>query len=247
MINGLIQEVVAGFVLLAFGSGATYLWAKFRAATQKWNRKITMFHVIKFRQESEGHLPYYQRQNLSALAAGAEIDPQDVFDESIGVTIATSNYKHRLCELKASSIGSADCYRVMPVDKGMWNDSNFIQREQFSGFTVGAGVDDEQLGFVMTRWNGLQSGDWRYGTTAEYDGQEVTLLLDFSRIPNHEQIFEAVEARLKPVDGECERETLSRVNVGPGVYRWTKVCEHAGDLLLATFDVRPESIVDTGK
>ncbi|MEM9373435.1 MAG: hypothetical protein AAGA55_07310 [Planctomycetota bacterium] len=246
MLEKIASDFFVGIVAAALGAIFLKSIQIYRAIRTTRYQKTTCFVVTKFRSEDAGHQPFYVRENESLAQHGVEADPVPVYNECYSYTVASTNKPTHMKPMRASTDGQAQIFRVFPITDSMWNDRNFTDRKTASSFTIESEHPGTVLGHAMTRWNGIKGRHSDYGTTAEYEHQLVTLIVDFTLIPNHAAIFQNVQCRFEPSSPGGAAVTLPRMDIAPGKYAWTHTSQQSGDVLRATFDIDPSAVTDCG-
>lgn len=239
MLQSFLSEIVVGLFVFAMTALAAYSRSKYKELSKKTYSKLTIFHITRYRSKALGHTPYYTREHQTAEQSGLSLEAEPVFDETVSMTLAVSNFKHVLRPLRCGTDGHADCYRIAPDDDSLWIDHNFNDKKNPSSYLVQMNDPGNVLALSMTRWNGLQDNNAEYGTTAEYAGQHVSLMIDVTHVPNHEKLFRHFAGYYEPSERTTAPVALPRTDLAKGVYRWSYTCAHPGDVIRVKFEIDP--------
>jgi hypothetical protein len=129
------------------------------------------------------------------------------------------SHREKLEPVRLSSSGIVDAIQILPVlDRDA--DNHPHTRDSAKVFTFSHTEPSTQLAAVGTMINGLQDEkEWWYGTTAQYDGQTLLLIVDFTSLPYEQSPIAGVTSQL-----ERNRVVIPKQSVEP---QWFE--DHVGD------------------
>ena len=177
MINEFIISIVSGWVGAALAYIAIKTYTKHKATFDKKHSKFTYFRIIRLRNRERGDQPYYVRHHHT-------INIQEpVFDETWSLNGSQCNRQEVLEPIRLSSKGIVDAIQIFPT-LSRDADNHPHSRESANLFIFSCSKPTDRIAAVGTMINGMQvQEDWWYGTTSQYEGQDLVLILDFSGLP----------------------------------------------------------------
>src|SRR5262249_52439299 len=148
--------------------------------------------------------------------------------------------------VRITSSGIVDAIQIMPVlDRDA--DNHPHTRDDAKMFTFSHPDPSTQLAAVGTLINGLQTSDnWWYGTTAQYDGQTLLLILDFTSLPYEtcpvNNVTSVLERDRKTVLKESVAQQWFEDHVGPDLFYLRFKNAKKGDVIKFTFTIDIDAI-----
>ena len=198
-------NLVAAFIytVLVFGAGRFLFYYRHRF-TKEYS-KITYYRVIRLRFRDRDDTPYYIRHHHTIK------DISDaVFDETWVLNGMQCTRPEKLEPVRITSSGIVDAVQIMPVLSGSV-DPYPHARDNATMFMFAHPEPSTQLVAVGTLINGLQTSDnWWYGTSAQYDGQTLLLILDFTSLPFETCPVRDVRSVLERDGKTVRKETVSQ-------------------------------------
>lgn len=226
----LLINLLAALICTAFGFAVSRVWAAYRRRFSKQYVKFTYYRVVRLRFQDRGDAPYYRRQHHTLEGVS-----DAVYDETWVLNGAQCTHRERLSPVAITSSGLVDAIQIMPVlDRNA--DNHPHTRYDARSFRFSHPDPTTHLAAVGTLVNGLQKpADWWYATTAQYDGQTLILVVDFTSLP-----FEARPVR--DVTSALQRggSAVPKESVAP---QWFE--DHVGsDLFYLRFkDARKDDVI----
>ena len=244
MLNRVLTDLTIGIGVSAILLIAGFLFSLglqwYRERKRRRVDDVSLFTVTKLRSREEGHAPYNVRTHPTLKGA----EPTQVWDESVSVSLKATNYQHTMRAGESTTSGTEYRLELFP-NAGLPGDLN-IHRVRDSGiFALQPKEETFALASVTTRWNGLQSPDeWWYGTTAQYEGENLTLVVDFSLIPNAKDIVQEVTAKTQWPDGTAKQ--WDPTPIARTIYAASAEGCAKDQLLELRFTLDPSEMTDTG-
>ncbi len=171
-------NILAWILCLIIGAVVSRLWTFYRQRYGKEYNKFTYYRVSRLRFLDRGEAPYYFRHHHTI-----ENIVEPVYDETWCLNGVQCNHKEELEPVRLTSSGIVDAIQIMPV-LNRDADNHPHTRDSAKVFTFSHAHPSNQLVAIGTMINGLQTADqWWYGTTAQYDGQTLLLIVDFTSLP----------------------------------------------------------------
>ncbi|WP_221030586.1 hypothetical protein [Actomonas aquatica] len=186
----------------------------FRYRFRRRYSKFTLIKVVRLRFKSHGHPPFYTRKMQTK-----EAEPEEVFDEAWMLNGALCNYHVDMRPILISSSGASDAYQILPCVSGAADIRP--HRSQMTGFSSFSSKEKtDRLAALGVLVNGLQDEkDWEYATTAQYHGQDLSLVVDFSSVADVEAVVTQVTAvHRRSVGGGVEEKPVAVTMVGSAIY-----------------------------
>lgn len=202
-LEDITANLVASFFWMMIGFACSRIWAFYKSKFHRAYSKITYYRVIRLRFKDRGDAPYYLRHHHTLKNVS-----EPVYDETWCLNGARCNHKVLLEPVKLSSSGLVDAIQILPVlDRDA--DNHPHTKDNASLFTFSHPKPSTDLAAVGTMINGLQTeANWWYATTAQYDGQTLLLILDFTSLPFEKCPVSSVTSSL-----EREKITIPRQSV----------------------------------
>lgn len=171
-------NVIAWIICLVVGALASRAWTYYCLRFGKEYNKFTYYRIIRLRLRDRGDAPYYIRHHHTI-----EGRADAVFDETWCMNATQASQKGILEPVRITSSGSVDAIQITPV-LNRDADNHPHTRGSSKVFTFSHPEPCTQLAAVGTLINGLQTSDhhW-FATTAQYDGQTLLLIVDFTSLP----------------------------------------------------------------
>ncbi|MEM6688858.1 MAG: hypothetical protein AAF664_05490, partial [Planctomycetota bacterium] len=192
MMSDVINELIVGWIGAVLGWLAFKGWHLYRERFSRDLVKFTYFRVIRMRFRERGDSPYYHRQHHTI---DGEIEP--VYDETWSLNSIQSRVPELLHPVQLTSSGVVDAMQVLPtLDKDADNHPHSRNAAGIAGFSHHEKCTN--LTAVGTLVNGLQKNEqWWFGTTAQYEGQTLILVVDFSSLPFERGIVHGIHSVLE--------------------------------------------------
>ena len=241
MFESLMAELLVGIIAAVAGALIAAGIRIYRRWSQKHVEQVTTFVITKLRFKDAGHKPYYQRVNRSTPNA----EPDDVYDESVAFGMQVANYKHLMTPIASSTSGHADTYELFPEARQPIDVHPHLKHNT-KLYNIQADRPTFALASQSTRWNGTQTTEnWWYGSMSRYPGARVTLVLDFSHIPNASNIVFNFTAFTKP-PGSAAQQPVAVSKIADDIYSATVDDAAEGQLLQIDFKINQQAVTDTG-
>jgi hypothetical protein len=191
-VKDIILNLIAALIFVVIGAIASRAFAFYQLRFRKEYTKVTYYRVIRLRSRGRGDDPYYVRHHHTV-----ERISEPVFDEAWCLNSTQCNQNEILQPIQFSSSGLVDAIQIMPVLSEN-ADNHPHTRAKTNTFVCAHSEPTTHLTAVGTMVNGLQTEDqWWYGTTAQYDGQTLLLILDFTSLTYETRPISDVRSRLE--------------------------------------------------
>lgn len=234
-------NVVAWVICVAIGAVAARLWTIYRQRFVREYLKFSYYRVVRLRFRDRGDSPYYVRHHHT-IEGVSEL----VYDEVWCLGGTQCSHKERLEAIRFTSSGLVDAIQIMPVlERDVDNHPHTRDSSQVFTFTHAEPIT--QIAAVGTLVNGLQASDqWWFGTTAQYNGQTLLLVVDFTSLPYETCPIFDVSSRL-----ERDRVTVPKQSVehqwfedrlGSDIFYLKFKNAKKGDLVKFTFSVNKDLV-----
>lgn len=238
MLNDLLKELSTGWVWatipLLIISGVRLFRYRFRRRYSKF----TLIKVVRLRFKSHGHPPFYTRTMQTK-----EAESMEVYDEAWMLNGALCNFNVDMRPILITSSGASDAYQFLPAVSGATDIRP--HRSQMAGFSTFSSKDKtDRLAALGVLVNGLQEEkDWDYATTAQYRGQDLSLVVDFSSVADVESVVTQVTAvRRRDVGGRVEEVPVPLNMVGSAIYSAEVKGAQQDDVLALRFRFNREAV-----
>lgn len=174
----LLINLLAALIYAALGFAASRVWSFYRQRFSRQHIKFTYYRVVRLRFRDRGDTFYYQRHHHTIEGVSDE-----VYDETWVLNGVQSTHREKLEPISITSSGEVDAVQIMPIlDRNA--DNHPHSRNDAKIFKFSHPEPTTHLAAVGTLINGLQiPEDWWYATTAQYDGQTLILIIDFTSLP----------------------------------------------------------------
>ncbi len=237
----IILNIIAWVICVIIGAVASRVWTFYRQRFAKEYSKFTYYRVIRLRFRDRGDAPYYVRHHHTIEGVS-----EPVFDETWCLNGAQCSHKEKLEPVRLTSSGLVDAIQIMPVlDRDA--DNHPHTRDSAKVFTFSHPNPSTQLAAVGTMINGLQTADqWWYGTTAQYDGQILLLIVDFASLPYEISPIFDVTSQLERDRVVVPKQSVEAQwfedHVGSDIYYLKFKNAKKGDVIKFTFSVNKDLI-----
>jgi hypothetical protein len=200
----LIIDLIAALIYAVLGFAASRVWIFYRRRFSKQYLKFTYYRVVRLRFHDRGDAPYYQRHHHTIEGA-----PDAVYDETWVLNGVQCTHRESLGSVSITSSGIVDAIQIMPVlDRNA--DNHPHTRNDAKSFKFSHPEPTTNLAAVGTLINGIQRPeDWWYATTAQYDGQTVILVMDFTSLPFEERPISNVTSMLQRGGAAVPKEAVA--------------------------------------
>lgn len=199
MTEDILREVLTGWIWMAIPVVALGTYRLWHRRFRRRYGKFSFFKVLKLGMRDQGHEPFYVRRHHVLDDAS-----EPVFDEVWVMSGAQSNYPTRFKEMPLTSSGMVDAFIVLP-EVLRSSDNHPHRKHRKDEFVFSYPAPANRIAATGILVNGLQDrSQWWFGTTAQYDGQELVLIVDFSSLPNAARIVYDVRGCLVRRDGRGE-------------------------------------------
>lgn len=218
MTEDILREILTGWIWMAIPVAALGSYRLWHRRFRRQYGKFTFFKVLKLRIREHGHEPFYTRKHHVLEDAS-----EPVFDEVWVLSGTQSNYRTRFKETALTSSGMVDAFIVLP-EVLRSSDNHPHRRHRKDEFVFSYPAPANRIAAAGILVNGLQdSSQWWFGTTAQYDNQELVLVADFSSLPNAASIVYDVRGCLlrKDAGGEPVAEVLGVDVFGEDIFSLT--------------------------
>ncbi|MEM6363406.1 MAG: hypothetical protein AAF745_03195 [Planctomycetota bacterium] len=187
-----MNDLVVGWIAAVLGWFAYRVWQMYRERFSQQVVKFTYFRVIRLRFRDRGDEAFYERKHHTL-----KDHTEPVFDETWTMNSIQTRVPEIIEPVQVSSSGVVDAMQLLPhLDHDV--DNHPHSRGSADVFTFANPEKNTNVTAVGTLVNGLQHAtDWWFGTTAQYDGQTLILVVDFSSLPIDRGIVHGVTAALE--------------------------------------------------
>lgn len=187
MFDKFLDELSTGWIWAAIPLLIVWLWRLYQQRFKKRYTKLAIFKVIHLRLKSLGHSPYYVRKHHSV--EGVE---EPVYDETWMINGTVANQTTLLQPILVTSSGFVDAYQILP-SVTISKDIHPLRGKSTKQVEFREDAPTRSIAVVAILINGQQSEDqWWYATTAQYNEQDITLIVDFSSLPNASNLIKDV-------------------------------------------------------
>jgi hypothetical protein len=234
-------NLIAALIYTALGFAVSRIWIYYRQRFKKEYNKITYFRVIRLRFRDRDDAPYYIRHHHTLKG-----ERDAVYDETWVLNGIQCTRREKLLPVHITSSGIVDAIQIMPVlDQNA--DNHPHTRNDAGKFTFSHPEPSVQLAAVGTLINGLQTSDnWWYGTTAQYDGQTLLLILDFTSLPYEtcpvKSVTSVLERNCKIIAKETVAQQWFEEHYGQDIHYLRFRNAKIGDVIKFTFTIDVEAI-----
>lgn len=233
MIEVMWQEIMTGWIWAAIPIAAMYCYRVWQRNFQRQYGKFTLYRIVRLRVKNRGDKPYYTRHHHFLDAE------EDVYDEAWVINGVQSNYPTQFSALPLTSSGMVDAYMVLPeVLPSADNHPHLRSRKDEFRFSYPEPTTRMAVAGVLV--NGLQNeSDWWYGTTAQYDSQDLTLVVDFSSVPDASKVVKNVSAHVERTKkgGQREKQPLPLGKFGDDIFSTVYEGADKNDTIKITFEI----------
>lgn len=156
---------------------------------------------------------------------------------------ALCNFNVQMRPILITSAGTSDAYQILPAVSGATDIRP--HRSELPGFsTFSSKEKTDRLAALGVLVNGLQDEkDWEYATTAQYRGQDLSLVVDFSSVADVEDVVTQVMAvRRRSVSGRVEETPVPLTPVGQSIYSAEAKSSEEDDVLALRFRFNREAV-----
>lgn len=234
-------NLIAAIIYTALGFFVSRIWIFYRQRFTKEYSKITYYRVIRLRFRNRGDAHYYRRHHHTVKGAS-----DLVYDETWVLNGMQCTKPEKLEPVRITSSGIVDAVQIMPVlDRNA--DVYPHTRDDAKMFTFSHPKPSTQLVAVGTIINGIQTADqWWYATSAQYDGQTLLLILDFTSLPYEtcpiRNVTSALERNRIIIPKEAVAQQWFEDNVGDDLFYLRFKDAKKGDVIKFTFKIDIEAV-----
>jgi hypothetical protein len=236
----MIRDVLIN--LLASGIGFCIAWMVLRLKVLHRTRfsqeyiKFTYYRVVRLRFKDRGDLPYYERVHHTLKGRTTE-----VFDEAWCINATMVKFPEVLEPIQLTCSGMVDAVQIVPV-LNRSTDNHPHSRDDSKQFICHHDLPSNRFAAVATLINGLQTpSEWWYGATAQYNGQSLSLIVDFSSLPLERSPIRGIRSVLERDNAVVMKENVQkdwfeeRIKDDMIFVRFTNA--RKGDLIRILFDI----------
>jgi hypothetical protein len=235
------NNLIAAAIFSTLGFLASRAWTLYTKHFSKEYSKLTYYRVIRLRFKERGDPPYYIRHHHTVKDRSDE-----VFDETWALNGIQSSKREKLAPVRLTSSGVVDAVQIVPVLDGN-ADNHPHTRDKVGNFIFSHPEPSTQLAAVGTLVNGLQTKDnWWFATTAEYDGQTLVLIADFTSLPYEicpiTEVTSVLERNKIVVPKEAISQQLFEDHLGVDLFYLRLKDARKGDTIRFTFTINKDAI-----
>lgn len=182
-----LDELSTGWIWMAIPVIVLGIWRFYQQRFKKRYIKLVLFKVIRLRLKNLGQPPYYFRKHHSL-----EDIEEPVYDETWVINGTIANQPTILEPITVTSSGSVDAYQILP-SISISKDIHPHRKDDPKEFQFKEETPSRSIAVIGVLTNGIQDEkEWWYGSTAQYNEQDITLIVDFSSLPNAENLIKQV-------------------------------------------------------
>lgn len=232
MIEKFIEELATGWVWAILPLLGVWVYRQWHRKFRKRFAKFTLYRVLRLRFKERGGKPYYIRHHHTVEGE------TPVFDETWILNGVQCNYRTRFKPIPISSTGVVDAYQILPTVNRS-TDRHPHRRGDLKIFEFSNREPSNRLAATGVLINGLQGESERwFATTAQYDHQSLTLVVDFSSLPGAGSLLSNVSGILEKAvvgpDGE-RKVPIAVQRIGDDIFSIVHNDAREGDVVKLEF------------